>query len=237
MGLLFHYEDAFLDTTGGRSDRLPRVTITGQRTRPLDVRATGKTGILLVSFHPWGASAFLPGSMAELTDRAADLADLLDRDGVERVADRIQEAADVEGRVSLVESFLLEALDRERRDELVIASALKLGSKRPDLRALAAETGLSRRQWVRRFQRSVGLGPKAFARILRFQRATALKRSGKDWGDVCLDCGYYDQAHLIREFRELAGSSFDGFAPRNTPLLKTFNGAGPVSLLYKTVYL
>jgi AraC-like DNA-binding protein len=237
MGLLFHYEDPFLDATGGRSDRLPRVTITGQRTRPIDVRATGKTGILLVTFHPWGASAFLPGSMADLTDRATDLADLLDGEGVERVADRILDATYVCERVSIAEAFLLEALYSERRDELVIASALKLGSKRPDMRALAAETGLSRRQWIRRFQASVGVGPKAFARILRFQRATALKRSGKDWGDVCLDCGYYDQAHLIREFRELAGSSFDGFAPRNTPLLKTFNGAGPASLLYKTVYL
>ncbi|HJS73045.1 MAG TPA: DUF6597 domain-containing transcriptional factor, partial [Vicinamibacteria bacterium] len=165
MGLLFHYEDPFLDATSGRNDRLPRVTVTGQRTRPIDVRATGKTGILLVTFHPWGASAFLPGSMAELTDRATDLADLLDRGEVERVADRIQEETDVCERVSIVESFLLEALDIERRDELVIASALRLGSKHRDLRALAAETGLSRRQWIRRFQSSIGLGPKAFARI------------------------------------------------------------------------
>jgi AraC-like DNA-binding protein len=235
MGLLFHYEDPFLDATNGRSDRLPRVTITGQRTRPIDVRATGKTGILLVTFHPWGASAFLPGSMMELTDRGTDLADLLDRGKVERVADRIQQAAGPRERVSVVEEFLLEELDVERRDEIVIASARKIPG--PALRSLAAESGLSRRQWLRRFQSSIGLGPKAFERILRFQRATALKRSGRDWGDVCLDCGYYDQAHVDREFRELAGCSFETFAPRNTPLMKTFNLPPAVSLLYKTVYL
>ena len=77
MGLLFHYEDPFVDVTGGGNETLPRATITGQRTRPIDVRATGKTGILLVTFYPWGASGFLRGSMMELAERATDLADVL----------------------------------------------------------------------------------------------------------------------------------------------------------------
>jgi AraC-like DNA-binding protein len=237
MGMLFHYEDAFVDVTLGGCEALPRATLNGQRTGPIDVRATGKTGILLVTFYPWGASAFLPGSMAELADRNTDLADLLERDVVERVADRIQEARDADERFAFVEAFLLERLGAERRDELVVASALKLQTPRRDMSALAAASGLSRRQWIRRFQSSIGLGPKSFARILRFQRATALKRSGKNWGEVCLECGYYDQAHLTREFRELAGCSFEAFAPRNTPLMKTFNEGGPMSLLYKTIYL
>jgi AraC-like DNA-binding protein len=237
MGLLFHYQDAFVDVTRGECDTLPRVTLNGQRTGPIDVRAAGKTGILLVSFYPWGAAAFLPGSMAELADRNTDLADVLDRDDVERAADRIQEARDADERVALVEAFLLERLRAERRDELVVASALKLQNPLRDMSSLAAESGLSRRQWIRRFQSSIGLGPKSFARILRFQRATALKRRGSDWGEVCLECGYYDQAHLTREFRELAGCSFEAFAPGNTPLMKTFNGGGPMSLLYKTIYI
>jgi AraC-like DNA-binding protein len=237
MGLLFHYEDPFVDVSAGVSEPLPRATITGQRTRPIDVRALGKTGILLVTFHPWGASAFLPGSMMDLADRATDLADVLDRGEVRRLAERMHEAKSPLERVALVETFLLREMDDARRDGVAVASTLRLRDPRQETRPLASEHQLSVRQWIRRFESSVGLRPKSFARVLRFQRATALKRSGRDWGEVCLACGYYDQAHLIKEFQEFAGCSFDAFSPRSTPLMRTFNRSGPVSLFYNTVYL
>jgi hypothetical protein len=103
MSLLFHYGDPFVDVSSGRRETLPRVTITGQRIRPINVRVLGKTGILLVTFHPWGASAFLPGSMMELADR---------------LVDRMQEALSALERVALVESFLLREVDVSRRDEV-----------------------------------------------------------------------------------------------------------------------
>jgi len=237
MGLLFHYEDPFVDVSAGAGVPLPRATITGQRTRPIDVRALGKTGILLVTFHPWGASAFLPGSMMELADRATDLADVLDRGDVRRLSERLPEAKSPLERVSLVEAFLLRRMDAARRDDVAVASTLRLRNPRQETHALASEHHLSVRQWIRRFESAVGLRPKSFARILRFQRATALKRSGVDWGEVCLACGYYDQAHLIKEFQEFAGCSFEAFSPRRTPLMRTFNRPGSVSLFYNTVYL
>jgi AraC-like DNA-binding protein len=175
--------------------------------------------------------------MMELSDRATDLADVLDRGEVGRLAERMQEAESSLERVALVESFLLREMDARRRDEVAVASTLRLRNPRQEIRALASEHHLSIRQWIRRFESSVGLRPKSFSRILRFQRATALKRSGRDWGDVCLACGYYDQPHLIKEFQELAGCSFDAFSPRSTPLMRTFNRPGPVSLFYNTVYL
>jgi AraC-like DNA-binding protein len=235
MGLLFHYEDPFVDVSAG--EPFPRATITGQRTRPIEVRALGKTGILLVTFYPWGASAFLPGSMMELSDRATDLAEVLDRREVGRLAERIQEAKGSPERVGLVESFLLREMDSGRRDEVAVASAFRLRDPRQRMRAIASEHQLSVRQWIRRFESSVGLPPKSFSRILRFQRATALRRVGRDWGEVCLACGYYDQPHLIKEFQKLAGCTFDAFSPRSTPLLRTFNRSRPVSLFYNTVYL
>lgn len=237
MSLLFHYEEPFVDVSAGGRETLPRATITGQRTRPIDVRALGKTGILLVTFHPWGASAFLPGSMMDLADRATDLADVLDCGEVRRLVDRMQEAKNPLERVALVESFLLREMDASRRDEVAVASTLRLRNPRQQMRALASEHHLSVRQWIRRFESSVGLRPKSFARILRFQRATALKRDGRDWGEVCLACGYYDQPHLIKEFQGFAGCTFDAFSPRSTPLMRTFNRPDPVSLFYNTVYL
>jgi len=67
--------------------------------------------------------------------------------------------------------------------------------------------GWSRRHLLGRFREHTGLPPKVFARILRFQRAAALmtRPGGPSLCEIALDCGYYDQAHLNRDFREFSG--------------------------------
>ena len=67
--------------------------------------------------------------------------------------------------------------------------------------------GWSRRHFAARWRRDVGMGPKAVARILRFQRALRLLREGRPLADVAYDCGFADQPHLNREFRALGGST------------------------------
>lgn len=73
--------------------------------------------------------------------------------------------------------------------------------------ALTAEIGWSRRRLAERFREHLGLPPKAIARIVRFNRAETLakKAARPDWADIAAACGYADQAHLAREFAELAG--------------------------------
>lgn len=73
---------------------------------------------------------------------------------------------------------------------------------------LADELGWSRKRIVARFREEVGLPPKAVARVLRFERARALaeeQAKRPDWAGVAVDCGYYDQSHLISEFRRVTG--------------------------------
>jgi AraC-like DNA-binding protein len=67
--------------------------------------------------------------------------------------------------------------------------------------------GLSARTFIRLFVTEVGLTPKLFCRVRRFQRALRLARGGQPagWAGIALDCGYCDQAHLIRDFRALSG--------------------------------
>ena len=73
--------------------------------------------------------------------------------------------------------------------------------------ALAEELGWSRRRLVARFREQVGLPPKAAARMIRFDHARALaERSQRpDWARIAFDCGYYDQSHLINDFRSVTG--------------------------------
>jgi AraC-like DNA-binding protein len=72
---------------------------------------------------------------------------------------------------------------------------------------LAEETNLSPKHFVHEFERQVGVTPKYFGRIQRLQRTIVLvgHRSRVDWPEVALDGGFYDQAHLINEFRRLIG--------------------------------
>jgi AraC-like DNA-binding protein len=79
--------------------------------------------------------------------------------------------------------------------------------------SLATELGWSRKRLVARFRREVGLPPKTVARLLRFERARELaqrpNRAG--WAEIAFDCGYYDQAHLINEFRAVTGRAPETF--------------------------
>ena len=78
---------------------------------------------------------------------------------------------------------------------------------------VARQCGISPRQSRRTFLEQTGLGPKFLARVLRFRHAVAqASRAGGDFAGLALDCGYYDQAHLIRDFREFAGRTPAAYA-------------------------
>jgi len=87
---------------------------------------------------------------------------------------------------------------------------------------LAHEVNLSRRQLERRFSHEIGLSPKAFNRIIRFQNVFQAYESQRDWVTVAHDCGYYDQAHLIEDFRELAGEPPTKLLARESDLARVF---------------
>jgi AraC-like DNA-binding protein len=88
---------------------------------------------------------------------------------------------------------------------------------------LASTAGISNRQLARRFLTDVGLTPKLFCRILRFQQVfRALDRNDAGWAAVAIDCGYYDQAHLIRDFQQFAGQAPALLLAHASPLTRSF---------------
>src|SRR5262249_43185689 len=108
-----------------------------------------------------------------------------------------------------VEQTLLVFADHSENIDLRIAKAVEQITSRGgmmELSDIARDLGLSSRQLQRRFRDEVGIGPKFFSRIQRFQRVFwALEGAAPDWVKVALQCGYFDQAHLIRDFRDFAG--------------------------------
>jgi AraC-like DNA-binding protein len=119
--------------------------------------------------------------------------------------ERLCAATTTHQRFAILETELAARLD-ERRVHPAVMHALD-ALARPEARVgdIAKTVGLSQRRLIELFTAQVGLTPKRFARVLRFHRAAALARSAAfDWTRVAHECGYYDQAHLIRDFRELA---------------------------------
>jgi AraC-like DNA-binding protein len=170
----------------------PQCFLAGQITRPLVLRAAGPSHILGVRFQPAGAGQLLGIPAQELADRCVALADL----GLQHVA----------GRTDLreIEQALLEC--PPRAEDALAGEAVRLLAHGHEVAAVAARLGVSARQLERRFKDRVGMPPKLFARIRRFQRVFhAMEDEGAGWVDAAAACGYYDQAHLIRDFRDFAG--------------------------------
>jgi methylphosphotriester-DNA--protein-cysteine methyltransferase len=215
---------------------VPRVqgqaVLVGQITRPILLQPTGRIDLLAIRFRPEALGAFLNGLPADrLTDldfRVSDVVGARLRDFGEHAA----EAPTAEARIALLEARLLADLRHAAPVDRRIAAAVALiaahrGTARVDEVAAAVEVGP--RQLERLFLAQVGLGPKRLARITRFHAAIAQLSAAPpaSWSRVALRCGYYDQAHLIRDFRELGGASPGSFLSGGEPsLTEAFLGAG-----------
>jgi AraC-like DNA-binding protein len=164
------------------------------------------TGSVLVRFTPEGAACLgIPAT--ELAGRSVALDELLPRARVAEVHGRVGEAPDDRARVAAVQDFLASLpLSRDH----AVARAIRLLEAATDearVAAVARTLGLSERQLERRFQARVGITPKRFASLRRFERAVAGAAMAPSLTAAALDAGYYDQSHFIRDFRRFAGAS------------------------------
>jgi AraC-like DNA-binding protein len=165
-----------------------------------------------------GASEFLFGVSAdELAGRHTPLEELWGHSAVE-IRERLLERSSLEGRLDIFESLLVARLPRVHGLHPAVAHALERFTTTAGVLEVVRETGYSHRRFIALFNRAVGLTPKLYCRILRFQRVvelTATKQSASRV-DVALDVGYSDQPHFNRQFREFAGvtpSEYDELSP------------------------
>ena len=180
---------------------------------PVFIRSTGLAECVQVNFTPLGAWRFFGVPMSELAGRMVPLDDLADRD-MTGLRNRLADLPDAARRLDLVEAFVADRIKRsKRRDSAMEAAYDILLDRKGHLRVgrLADHLDISRKHLADRFRVTVGLPPKAVARIIRFGHAQALAREGGGWADVAAACGYADQSHLARDFLELSGSTPTGW--------------------------
>ena len=203
---------------GNRSELQPLRFVVGQMTRPVLVSPTGSVCLLGVRFLPGGTLGILDIPPYELTNAIEPLSEIsgsLDRE----ICQQAQETSSLAAKVRKIEHLLRrKMLARDERGaplRSAISNILSCGGQ-ISVDRLASDTGISGRQLERRFVSEVGIGPKLLCRVLRFQQVfQAVERSDRNWAKIAADCGYYDQAHLIRDFQQFAGQTpsvlFDHF--------------------------
>lgn len=173
-----------------------------------------------VDLTPLGAFMLLGLPMRELANRAVELEDLLGAEGA-RLPERLHEASDWSARFAILDQLLVKRFARARAaspDVLWAWRRLLEAGGRLRVTELAQELRCSRRHLSARFSEQVGVPPKTLARLLRFRRAARLLGAGPlsespgrcaaarlSLTQIALESGYYDQAHLNRDFREFAG--------------------------------
>lgn len=198
--------------------------LVGQMTRPVMIKPTGAVRLIGIRFHPGGTFPFLRVPMHETTDRIIELGAIaaeLRREFVE-VA---EVDASLRMKVAAIERVLLKQLRSRGHDSRLVDLTARMvrTAGRVSVDDLASEAGVSARQLRRRFLMEVGVGPKLLCRVLRFQQVfTAIDQNIADWADVALECGYYDQAHLINDFRQFAHQTPAALLANSTELTEAF---------------
>ncbi len=195
-----------------RVTRASKGSVCGVLTRNYWVCLTGEVMSFGVQFHPGGAYPFFPSSTKALTDRFVDIEAIWGRSG--RV---LTEAIQRSGmttmeRIGLIEAFFLHRLEQYEKDDPDFNRAvlvIRMRQGRVSLEKLASDIGLSLKQLERKFVENSGISPKQLCRIIRFrylfEHITA--HPTDKWVDTALACGYYDQAHLIHDFKSFTGMS------------------------------
>jgi AraC-like DNA-binding protein len=188
---------------------LPGAALCGAHAAPFVIAASPTTSTLGVHFKPGGAFPFLDVPAGDLESRHVPLETLWGA-GARALRDRLLEVTEPATRFKLLEQFLLGRARRPLHRGLLLTTALDAleGPARLSVSEVNRRTGMSPKRLIALFRDQVGLTPKAFARVRRFQGALrGLARADTRGAALAAHLGYFDQAHLDREFRALAGVS------------------------------
>lgn len=220
--IVFHYGDPWITTVaGGKRMVQPRSFAVSQMRKYIEIESNGLTGFVSVRFYPWGAYHFFDTQVRGFLDDTVSTRTLWPKH-YEDLMEKLRTAGGTGGTggtggadfASVVQGFLLDRLEEHHKDDAALDEAVKLirsTGGRLSIEEVGESVGLSRKQLERKFVSTVGTTPKTFARISRFLNICHHldKYRGSTLTRLAHECGYFDQAHFIREF-----SAFTGFTPK-----------------------
>lgn len=210
MEMIFHYGDAYIQHMANGSRLVqPKSFVIGQLTRPLEIEPTGSTGIFSIRFHPGGFEPFASLPIKEMENTAVPLVKLYGKDGQE-IEEKILEAESSRERINLIEDFLLSRLAVSQRLDSIVKSTVETiltANGQLSVEEISRQTKINRRQLERRFSAAIGLSPKQLSKTIRLQSTLKILLNKKftSLTTLAYHGEYYDQAHFIKDFKELTG--------------------------------
>jgi len=186
----------------------------GVRTEPITIPAGSMAAMMVISLKKGRSYPFYPFPVNEIADHVLD-ADLIWGEEFTLVREQMLETNDIDRRFTIMEAFLLKRFRSNLEPDACVSFAVDEMVRDPsrmNMHRLSARIGYSQKHFIAMFKKRVGLTPKSYLKVMRFQKAVELIErmpSGHvDWVSVSLACGFYDQAHFINDFRV-----FSGFTP------------------------
>ena len=187
--------------------------LNGQQNDYYDLIIAGQLSMFSVTFQPNGLSHFLKIPMNELHNQTVFL-ETIDKAFSQQLGEKLAASDSFKNRILIVENYFLQRLgiqqisvDHQRMSHSIelITSAKGIIS----IDFLASKACLSRKQFERIFLKHIGISPKQFLKIIRFQNAIYLKQSLVDINmtELAYEAGFYDQPHFINEIKELTGQT------------------------------
>lgn len=210
MEMIFHYGDLYKQyNQDGSSIIQPRCFVIGQLKQPLEIEPTGVTGIFSVRFQPNGFFPFATVPIKEMANTALPLGQLFG-DAGSAIEQDILNADSTSERIQLVENFLSSLLtDTVIIDHIarsVVATILSANGQL-SVEEVSKQCHINRRSLERKFSTAIGLSPKQLSKIIRLQAMLKilLNKQCAKLTDLAYKGEYYDQAHFIKDFKELTG--------------------------------
>ena len=184
------------------------LVICGQQTSYYDLSLSGKTGMILIVFKPHGIKSFFNFPINELLNENLSMKDLTKNEASE-LEDKLFNSKNNKQRIIHLEEFLLKRLILDKDFERIEHAIKIIENSKGQIKThvIAQEVYLGIKQFERIFSKHVGLNPKKFTSIIRFQNVIQMKMKNENMYQLALDNGYYDQSHFIHDIKNLTGLS------------------------------
>lgn len=211
VNMIFHRGNSLFSVTDNQMQ--PDSFICGHSVNYSDLSSSGNLNMIVVVFHPYGASTFFKNPMNEFYSACIPTSDLSDI-SYKELHNKVLETLDNASAIYLIEQFLIKRLNNSGNDlnrRRMMKAIEAINHQSYNIRSLAAMACLSYKQFNRLFTQYIGANPKEFSRIVRFQRALDMleTKSISNLTQLSYESGFSDQSHLIKEFK-----AFSGYTPK-----------------------
>jgi AraC-like DNA-binding protein len=196
------------------------VWVSGIRTEHITIPSGKESCLFVINFKQGAAHPFFPLPMHELKNHVID-ADLVWGHEFGILREMLLSTDDIPERFSIAENYLMRRFVSKFNVNPCVSYAVSQIQQKPDQICVAdlnQKIGYSQKHFISMFKAEVGLTPKSYLKIMRFQKAVSEIEKAEfiDWPKIAIDSGFYDQAHFINDFKLFSGYTPEEYMRRNT---------------------